>query len=333
MALIDYINYPDVLGGLLKASPWHVYHPPRAPLLGDEPQHEFTNPARISDIESEGRRRMGLPTNLTELVNQHPETSGQDQPASESSQEVSPPGYSSEPANLADALMNRRDGPAFDVGANDPSYMSTRSGNTYTAKPSAPTPMIQNLGQLHSVMQALANVPDELKTNLLSLWTGIPLTSQKVQALNNAIATVQEKHRLDAPERMARLQETIKRDRESAIMRRDMFGLQKSAHAERVRSTLERYMLARETLSKMPYIDPKFQNLPPDQQAQHVIPHPSLAVFDKEINRMMGELDKYHESRIEAGQSDESNPSGNRTQLPANLQQLQDQGYQVELQQ
>ena len=58
---------------------------------------------------------------------------------------------------------------------------------------------IQNLGQLAQAMKLLAGVPDELKTRLLSEWTGIPMTSQRQQALNQALTVAKQREEAMKP--------------------------------------------------------------------------------------------------------------------------------------
>ena len=71
-------------------------------------------------------------------------------------------------------------------------------GFTQTAKVS---PALQNLQQLRIVMGALKDAPTDLKTQVLTKLTGIPLTTEKAQALENAIITTKLKHKLEEPGR------------------------------------------------------------------------------------------------------------------------------------
>lgn len=210
------------------------------------------------------------------------------------------------------------------MGRTDPSTdLSTRtvdqSGReTYTAKPSAPMPIIQNLGQLQQVMHALQGVPDELKTRLLTQWTGIPLTSEKAMALMNAVAVARERHALTAPEReqaakdrQARIRETIKRDQEMSGYRRDLLGLHKSAQAQMSMRRLDQLIQAREKLT----------HLVTDPKTQMQVPNPAIQMYDKEIGRLNKVLDEYYSASTEGVTSGTSQPSGSRMNPADQLRQ------------
>jgi len=66
---------------------------------------------------------------------------------------------------------------------------------------------IQNLSQLADLAKMTKDLPEDLRTKILSARTGIPLDTQKSLALQNSLLQMRMKHEMEAPQRAQAMQE------------------------------------------------------------------------------------------------------------------------------
>jgi hypothetical protein len=119
-----------------------------------------------------------------------------------------------------------------------------------------PEPIITNLAQLGEVLKHLSGAPDELKTHLLSQWTGIDLTSAKVQQLQNTITAAKAKFDAAAPQRAEQQKqhlETLKSRNDATQAHLDM------GHQSAIRNIQGAMAKTQDTMSKTAPGMPQYQ--------------------------------------------------------------------------